>query len=80
MGLFGFFSPLRGEYSSALLKISGSQKLCITEQGWIDLCSIDSHLGGITSSMAAEMGGREEKVIKSVNELMIPKGIKSRKA
>lgn len=76
-----FFFPLEGEYSSALLKISGSQKpLCITQQDWIYLCSVDSQLGGIISFMAGEMGGRQEKVIKSVNELTIPKGIKLRKA
>lgn len=53
---------------------------CIAQQGWIDLCSVDSQLGGITPFMAGEMGGRQVKVIKCVNELMIPKGIKSRKA
>lgn len=80
MGFFSFF-PLEGEYSSALLKISGSQKTpCIRQQYWIDRSCIDSQLEGITSFMAGEMGGRQEKVIKSVNELTIPKGNKSRKA
>lgn len=79
--MLAFLLPTGRRVFFCIIKDMWSQKTpCITQQGWIDLFSIASQLGGITSFMVGEMGGRQEKVIKSVNALTIPKGIKSRKA